>query len=109
LSVTVWVGPTKYGPSPIIPDSSRPIWNYTFPQPIRWRAGDPVTIQLNDHDWSDSVVATLHSARGDHLAMRNLSTVVRPTRDQGKVSVEFTSDFALPDLPTPPPAAASSR
>jgi hypothetical protein len=41
--------------------------------------------------------------------MRNLSTVVRPTRDQGKVSVEFTSDFALPDLPTPPPAAASSR
>lgn len=101
LSVSVWVGNTEYGPSPVIPDSSQPIWNYTFPQAIRWRSGDPVTIQLVDRDWSDSVVATLRSGRDDRLALRNLSTEVRPSRDRASVSVEFESDFAIPSLPKP--------
>lgn len=101
LSVSVWVGSTEYGPSPVIPDSTSPSWDYTFPQAIRWRAGDPVTIQLVDHDWSDSVVATLRSARDDRLALRNLSTEVRPNRERGRVAIEFESDFRVPALPTP--------
>jgi hypothetical protein len=101
LCVTVWVGNTEYGPSPVIPNTSNPIWNYTFPQSIRWRAGDPVTIQLTDTDWSDSVVATLRSGRDDRLALRNLSTEVRPNRDRGRVTIEFESDFAVPELPKP--------
>lgn len=101
LQVVVWVGTEKYGPSPVVPDRVDPVWNYTFPRPIRWRYGEPVLIQVIDTDWSDSVVATLRSARGDKLALRNLSGEVRPTRDRDKVVVEFASDFSIPRLPAP--------
>ena len=41
---------------PVIRDSHRPIWDYTFPQPITWKLGDPVTIRIIDYDWSASEV-----------------------------------------------------
>ena len=55
----------------MIRDSHRPIWDYTFPQPITWKLGDPVTIRIIDYDWSASEVYVLHSRQGDPLAMRS--------------------------------------
>ena len=51
-----------YGPSPVVRNTHRPIWDYTFPRPIRWKLGDPVTIRIIDYDWSDSVVYTSSTA-----------------------------------------------
>lgn len=100
LGVVVWVGGEKYGPSPVIPNSTEPVWNYTFPKPVRWKIGDDVVIQLVDHDWSDSIVATLRSG-DDPFAMRVLTGIVRPSRTKGLVTIEFKSDFELPRLPRP--------
>src|SRR5262249_15095266 len=73
LGVVIEVAGTVYGPSSVIRDSYRPIWDYTFPQPITWKLGDPVTIRLVDYDWSASDVYILNSRQGDPLAMRLLS------------------------------------
>ena len=100
LGVVLWVGGVKYGPSPVIPDTLHPVWNYRFPTPVRWKYGDDVVIQLIDHDWSDSTVATLRSG-DDPLAMRVLSGTVRPSRSKGLASIEFRSDFRMPRLPRP--------
>ena len=56
LGVVIEVAGTVYGPSSVIRDSHRPIWDYTFPQPITWKLGDPVTIRIIDYDWSASEV-----------------------------------------------------
>jgi GTPase SAR1 family protein len=101
LSVELWVAGVKYGPTPTIPDTRRPTWDYTFPRPIRWKYGDLVSIRLVDHDWwSASGVLTMNTARGDKLGMRMLSGTVRPSKG-GKTSLTFDSDFAMPRLARP--------
>jgi len=100
LGVTIWVGGREYGPSPVIPDSAEPIWNYTFAEPIRWKYGDDVVIRLTDHDWGDSVVATLRSG-DDPLAIQALNGTVRPSKTKGRAELVFRSDFKTPKLPKP--------
>ena len=78
-----------YGPSSVIRDSHRPIWDYTFPQPITWKLGDPITIRIIDYDWSASEVYILHSRQGDPLAMRLLSGTIKPAKG-GKTTLVFS-------------------
>src|SRR5262249_13439493 len=73
LGVVTEAAGAVFGPSSVIKDSYRPIWDYTFPQPITWKLGDPVTIRLVDYDWSATDVYILNSRQGDPLAMRLLS------------------------------------
>jgi GTPase SAR1 family protein len=100
LSVTIEVGGKVYGPSPVIVNSHKPVWRYTFPQPIVWKLNDPISIKVTDHDWSDSVVVTLNSRPGDPLAIRLLTGTVRPSKG-GKTTLVFASDFKMPVLPKP--------
>ena len=100
LGVIVEVGGATYGPSPVVPNSHRPFWDYTFPRPVRWKLGDPVTIKIIDYDWSDSVVYTFNTRKGDPLAIRNLSGVVRSAKG-GRTSLTFASDFKTPALSNP--------
>jgi hypothetical protein len=100
LSVEVYVRGDKYGPSPVVVDSHKPIWDYAFPKPIKWKYGDPISIQIKDNDWSESSVFTFNTPQGDKLAMKMLSGTVRPSKG-GKTMLVFTSDFALPELSKP--------
>ena len=98
--MTLEVAGATYGPSPVIPNTTRPIWDYTFAQPIVWKYGDPITIRITDYDWSASEVAVLHSRQGDPLAMRLLSNTIKLAKG-GATSLTFTSDFAMPTLARP--------
>jgi GTPase SAR1 family protein len=109
LAVTIWVSGVKHGPTPAIPNSHTPIWKYTFPAPITWKYGDAVTVQITDTDWSDSVVFTFHSPKGDPLAMRMLSGTIKPTIKGDKPTLTFASTFEMPRLPAPTPEATASR
>jgi len=100
LAVTVEVGGKVYGPSPVIANSHKPVWRYTFPQPIVWKLNDPVTIKVVDRDWSASTVVVLNSRPGDPLAIRLLSGTVRPSKG-GATTLVFASDFKMPALPAP--------
>jgi len=100
FSVTIEVGGRAYGPSPTIVNSHKPVWRYTFPQPIVWKLGDPVAIKVVDNDWSDSTVVVLNSRAGDPLAMKLLSGTVRPSKG-GTTTLVFASDFKMPVLPKP--------
>lgn len=100
LGVTIEVAGIIYGPSPVVRNTSKPIWDYTFPRPIKWKAGDPVTIRILDYDWSDSVVSTLNTRKGDPLAMRNLSGTIRASKG-GKTTLVFASNFSIPKLSAP--------
>jgi Double-GTPase 2 len=100
LGVVLDVGGAVYGPSPVVPNTHRPIWDYTFPRPVRWKLGDPVTVRVVDHDWSDSDVAILRSRKGDPLALRNLSGTIK-LANGGKTTLVFASDFAVPTLTRP--------
>ena len=100
LGVVIEVAGSVYGPSSVIKDSYRPIWDYTFPQPITWKLGDPITIRLIDYDWSASEVYVLHSRQGDPLGMRLLAGTITPTKG-GKTTLVFASDFTLPVLSPP--------
>ncbi|WP_165226864.1 GTPase domain-containing protein [Aquisphaera insulae] len=100
LGVVLDVGGVTYGPSSVIRDSHRPIWDYTFPRPIVWKLGDPITIRIIDYDWSASEIYNLNSPHGDPLAMRLLSGTVRPSKG-GATMLVFTSDFDIPTLPRP--------
>jgi len=100
LSVEVWVGGVKYGPSPTIPNSHRPNWGYTFPRPVVWKLNDPVVVRILDNDWSTTGVFTIKSRPGEPLAMRNLSGTVKPSKG-GRTFLEFASDFAMPRLGKP--------
>jgi hypothetical protein len=100
LGVVVEVAGTVYGPSSVIRDSHRPIWDYTFPQPITWKLGDPITIRIIDYDWSASEVYSLHSQDGDPLAMKLLSGTIKPAKG-GRTSLVFASDFTMPTLSRP--------
>ncbi|WP_165070759.1 TRAFAC clade GTPase domain-containing protein [Paludisphaera rhizosphaerae] len=100
LGVTLEVAGATYGPSPVIPNTTRPIWDYTYSQPIVWKYGDPITIRITDYDWSASEIAVLHSRQGDPLAMRLLSNTIKLAKG-GATSLTFTSDFAMPTLARP--------
>ena len=100
LCVEVWVAGVKHGPSPVIPNTHRPIWDYAFAQPIRWKTGDPITVSIIDRDWSDSVVFTLKSRKDDPLSIRLISGTIKPSSG-GKTTLVFASDFAMPDLARP--------
>ena len=101
LGVVVEVAGTVHGPSPVIRDSHSPVWDYTFPEPIIWKLGDPVTIRIIDYDWSASDVFVLNSPKGDPLAIRLLSGTIKPAKNAGKTSLVFASDFQTPTLPAP--------
>ena len=100
LGVIIEVGGVVHGPSPVVRNTHRPIWDYTFPRPIRWKLGDPVSIRILDYDWSDNTVYVLNSRKGDPLAMRLLSGTVKPSKG-GRTSLVFESDFAPPQLSRP--------
>lgn len=100
LGVVIEVGGVPHGPCPVVRNTHRPIWNYTFPRPIRWKLGDSVSIRILDYDWSDNTVYTLNSRKGDPLAMRLLSGPIQPAKG-GKTSLVFKSDFAPPRLSRP--------
>jgi GTPase SAR1 family protein len=100
LGVIIEVAGAVHGPSSVIKDSYRPIWDYTFPRPITWKLGDPVTIRLIDYDWSATEVYTLNSRQGDPLAIRLLTGTVKPSKG-GKTTLVFASDFAMPKLSEP--------
>jgi hypothetical protein len=100
LGVVIEVAGAVYGPSTVIPNSHRPVWDYTFPQPIIWKLGDPVTVRIIDYDWSASEVYVLTSRQGDPLAMRVLSGTITPTKG-GKTTLVFASDFTMPTLSPP--------
>ncbi len=97
----VEVAGVTYGPSPVIRNNYQPIWDYTFPRPIRWKLGDPVTVKVIDHGyWSDATVVVLNSQKGDPLALRMLSETIRPSKG-GTTTLVFASDFKIPELPAP--------
>ena len=100
LGVVVEVAGVVHGPSSVIRDTHRPIWDYTFPRPITWKLGDPITIRIIDYDWSASEVYTLNSRQGDPLAMRMLSGTIRPSKG-GATTLIFSSDFSIPTLNRP--------
>ena len=100
LGVVIEVAGVIHGPSPVIRDTHRPIWDYTFPRPITWKLGDPITIRIIDYDWSASEVYILNSHQGDPLAMRMLSGTIRPAKG-GATTLVFSSDFAIPTLSKP--------
>jgi hypothetical protein len=84
----------------VVRNTHRPIWDYTFPRPIRWKLGDPVTVKIIDYDWSDTTVSTLLSRKGDPLALRNLSGTIKLAKG-GKTTLVFASDFKVPQLTRP--------
>jgi hypothetical protein len=100
LAVELWVAGVKYGPTPVAPNTHRPIWNYTFPRPITWKYGDPVVVRIIDTDWSDSGVFRLSSPKDDPLALRYLSGELKPSKG-GRTKLVFASDFRVPTLPRP--------
>jgi outer membrane protein assembly factor BamD (BamD/ComL family)/GTPase SAR1 family protein len=100
LGVTLEVAGATYGPSPVVANTTRPIWDYTFSQPVVWKYGDPITIRVIDYDWSASEVAVLNSRQGDPLAMRLLDNTIRLAKG-GNVTLTFTSDFDMPTLARP--------
>ena len=100
LGVVVEVAGITYGPSPVVRNNHRPIWDYTFSRPIKWKLGDPVTIRIIDYDWSDTPVSILGSRKGDPLAIRNLSGTIRAANG-GKTTLVFASSFTMPTLSRP--------
>ncbi len=100
LSVELWVAGVKYGPSPIAKDTHKPVWDYEFSRPIKWKYGEPISIRILDNDWSASGVFTFNTAPGDKLAMKMLSGTLRPSKG-GKTMLLFSSDFAVPSLTKP--------
>jgi GTPase SAR1 family protein len=101
LGVVVEVAGVTYGPSPVIRNNYQPIWDYTFPRPIRWKLGDPVTVKVIDHGyWSDALAVVLSSPKGDPLALRMLSETIKPSKG-GTTTLVFASDFKIPELPRP--------
>jgi hypothetical protein len=100
LGVIIEVAGTVYGPTSVIRDSYHPIWDYTFPKPVTWKLGDPVTIRILDYDWSASEIYVLHSPQGDPLAMRLLSGTIKPVKG-GRTRLVFASEFSIPTLSEP--------
>ena len=101
LGVTVEVAGASYGPSPVIRNNFKPIWEFHFPRPVRWKLGDPVSVRVTDHGyWGNRDVVILNSKKGDPLAIRMISDTIRPTKG-GTTTLTFASDFRIPELPKP--------
>ncbi len=100
LAVVIEVGGVSYGPSPVVRNTHKPIWDYAFTRPVRWKLGDPVTIKVYDYDWSDSLVYTFNSRKGDPLAIRNLAGTIKAAKG-GRTTLTFASDFKIPTLTKP--------
>lgn len=98
LSVIVEVAGVKYGPSPVVKNNLKPIWDWTFAKPVVWKLGDPVSIQITDHDWWDSPVDTYKSKPSDPLALRAFNGTIKC--DDG-ARLTLTTDFKVPELPKP--------
>jgi hypothetical protein len=96
LAVQIEVAGVRIGRTPVVADSFEPVWNYEFPQNIRWRMGDPVEIRVIDFDYSNRTILKLESA-DDPLALRYLSG---PVHAQGHM-VTFECNFEVPTLPEP--------
>ncbi len=100
LGVVLEVAGVTYGPSPVVRNTHKPIWDYTFSRPIKWKLGDPITVRILDYDWSDSVVCTLNTRKGDPLAIRNISGTIKAAKG-GKTTLVFASNFSIPTLSPP--------
>ncbi len=102
LGVVVFVNGVQYGPTPAVPNSRNPNWNYTFPRDITWKYGWPISVRVLDFDWSSSGtgVFRFNTPDGDPLAMRFLSQEIAPSRG-GRTRLVFESDFHMPRLPRP--------
>ena len=101
LGVVIEVAGVSYGPTPVIRNNYKPIWDHTFTKPIRWKLGDPVAIKVIDHGyWSDETIIRLNSEPGDPLAIRNISHTIHANKGGGTTLV-FASDFKIPELPRP--------
>jgi hypothetical protein len=97
LAVEIEVAGVRVGRTPIMADSFEPVWNYEFPQNIRWRLGDPVRIRVIDFDYSNRAILKIEPPADDPLAMRYLTG---PITAEGHQLV-FESDFQVPTLPAP--------
>ncbi len=80
----------RHGPSPVVPNSHEPVWDYTFPRPISWKLGDPVVVKIIDTDWSNSTIYTITSTKDDPLALRLISGTLSPSKG-GKTKLVFAS------------------
>ena len=98
LSVIVEVAGVRYGPSPVVKNNLKPIWDWSFPKPVVWKLGDPVSIQITDHDWWDSPVDSFKSKPNDPLALRSLNSTIKC--DDG-ARLTLSTDFKVPELPKP--------
>ena len=98
LSITVEVAGVRYGPSPVVKNNLKPIWDWAFPKPVVWKLGDPVAIQITDHDWWDSPVDSFKSKPNDPLALRSFNGTIKC--DSG-ARLTLTTDFKVPELPKP--------
>ncbi len=98
LSVVVEVAGVRYGPSPIVKNSAKPIWDWTMPKPVVWKLGDPVSVQVTDHDWWDSPVDSYKSKSTDSLALKVFGGTVKC---ENGARLTFATDFRVPELPKP--------
>src|SRR5262245_50323848 len=101
LAVEVEVAGIRIGRTPIISNSFEPVWNYEFPQTIRWRLGDPVKIRVIDFDYTNRAILKVETA-DDPLAMRFLSG----TWEAEGHRLTFESNFEMLSLPPLPDHAA---
>ena len=98
LSVIVEVAGVRYGPSPIVKNSAKPIWDWTMPKPVVWKLGDPVSVQVTDHDWWDSPVDSYRSKSTDSLALKAFGGTIKC---ENGARLTFATDFRVPELPKP--------
>jgi hypothetical protein len=97
LAVEIEVAGVRVGRTPIVADSFDPVWNYEFPQSIRWRLGDSVRIRVIEFDYSNRTVLKIEPPADDPLAMRYLTGTIKAEGHQ----LVFESDFHPPTLPAP--------
>lgn len=97
LAVEIEVAGVRVGRTPIVADSYEPVWNYEFPQSVRWRLGDPVRIRVIDFDYSNRTILKIEPPADDPLALRFLAGTI--TAEGHKLV--FESDFQAPTLSSP--------
>jgi hypothetical protein len=96
LAVEVEVAGHRIGRTPIVSDSFEPVWNYEFPQTVRWRMGDPIKIRVMDFDYSNHVILKVETT-DDPVALRYLSGSWEAEGHR----LTFECNFETPSLPSP--------